>query len=62
MLMKNFKNKQINKWFGPHQCPKLKKLGESDIEWSNPYEKQTTHLIGCIENFNTKNYYYNHEK
>jgi hypothetical protein len=33
----------------------IRKLGGSDIKWSNPYEEQTTHFVGCIESPNAKN-------
>jgi hypothetical protein len=41
---------------------KIKKLRKNDIKWSNPYGDQITHFVDCIESFNIKNFYCNHEK
>jgi hypothetical protein len=41
---------------------KIKKLGESDIEWSNHYGDQTTPFVGCTKSLNTKKNYCNCEK
>ncbi len=37
----------------------MKKLGGSDIKWSNPYEDQTTHFASCTKSPNAENSYYN---
>jgi hypothetical protein len=41
---------------------KIKKPRRSDIEWSNPYGSQVTHFVGCIENPNVENSFYNCKK
>lgn len=41
---------------------RIKKLGRSDIQWSNSCEDQATHFIGCIESLNAKNSYCNYNK
>ncbi len=40
----------------------VKKLGISDIDWSNPYGNKATHFIGCIESLNAVNSPCNHKK
>jgi hypothetical protein len=46
------------------QKPKLgvRKLGGSDIKWSNPLGNQVTHFIGCIESISVENFFCNHKK
>jgi hypothetical protein len=39
----------------------VRKLGRSDIDWSNPYGNKVTHFVGCIESFNVVNFSCNHK-
>jgi hypothetical protein len=41
---------------------RVRKLGGSDIKWSNPYGNETTHFVGCTENPNAENSSCNHKK
>jgi hypothetical protein len=40
----------------------VKKLGKSDIKWSNPYGDQITHFTSYIESLNVKNFFCNCKK
>jgi hypothetical protein len=44
------------------QKPKsrIRKLGGTDIEWSNPCGNQATHYIGYTKSFNANNSCYDH--
>jgi hypothetical protein len=61
--MKHLSHKIMND-LDPIDVPKIKKpylevkkLGKSDIEWSNPCGDQVTHFVGYIESLNAKNSY-----